>query len=36
MPFSFTGFGPWALLLMLAVGIVQHIVSNRRAKTSSH
>lgn len=36
MPFSFTGFGPWALLLMLVVGIVQHIVSSRKTKASSH
>jgi F0F1-type ATP synthase assembly protein I len=32
MPFSFTGFGPWALLLMLVIGIVQHVLSSRKPK----
>lgn len=32
MPLSFSGFGVWALLLMLAVGILHHIASQRNAK----
>jgi hypothetical protein len=29
MPVSFTGFAPYLLLLMLAVGIVHHLLSSR-------
>jgi len=32
MPLSFTGFSGWVLLLMLGVGIVQHLLS--RTKTT--
>lgn len=32
MPVSFTGFGGWALLLMLLAGIVHHLLSQHKAK----
>jgi hypothetical protein len=35
MPLSFSGFGVWALLLMLAVGVIHHLVSQRNTKDHS-
>jgi hypothetical protein len=35
MPISFSGFGVWALLLMLAVGIIHHIAEQGNAKNHS-
>lgn len=35
MPVSFTGFGGWGLLLMLAIGIVHHLLTQRNAKKHS-
>jgi len=35
MPLSFTGFGAWALLLMLLAGIVHHLLIRHTAKKHS-